>query len=176
MPRRKKDTIKTIVSTIGSAIIVGPPSRDPKDPGFIIPWETPAYLPPEWWEDPYIADYVKKGWVKVEVASEMPRPAVEFPQDMIPTDREWLRTLLYGPYTEPYRTQLSDWRDGSIAKGVTRKQVLLDRIRPLCEVAIDMESKLRARQDLLDDLQAVVTFIEEEGWRRDVQPKLGRGA
>jgi len=145
------------------------------------PWDRYTFLPPEFVDDPYVLDASAKGLVDIQDSDRMPAGPEPYPQEIEDDSllKGWLTSLLYGPYTDQFRSYLKDWINprmaASGARGaVTRVLMLKNRVLPLVRCALRLEAKGQNRQGLLADLKKVEQFVANEEWQWDVQSS-GRG-
>lgn len=173
MPRKKTATvtgIKVIRSKTGSDFTFPTRVVDGKDKSVTAPWDRQAYLPPEFWDDPYVRDAVEKGLVEVSDAQRMPPGPDPMPDELDANAKGWLYNLIHGKYNEQYKSFLADWR-GKFPVGSNRKariNELVNRIQPLCRHAVRLERKNQNRADLIADLETTIKWIEDEGWQIQV--------
>ena len=172
MARRKKEVsvnmVKTLRSKTGSSVHIPSVNLEELKMGIGLeaPYDHWGYLPPGWETNPHLIDFVKKGMVELGESDGMPAPAAQIPQDLDSAQREWIRTLCYGEYTEQFRTVIKDWRNPQLAAKTARRDTLLNRVLPLCEAAVVVERQVTNRSNVIQDLLETVNFIRSEGWRR----------
>jgi hypothetical protein len=171
MARKKAvKKIRSIKSTTGSSIYIPPMDLETRKlgGGLEAPYDRYNYLAPEWEDNPYLLEYIRQGKIVVQETDSMPAGAVQMPEDLDSAQREWIRTLCYSDYTDQFKVQIRDWHDRGPAQKTSRREILIDRVKPMLEAAILIEKQIRNRADVIEDLSDLVNFIETEGWRKSV--------
>lgn len=168
--------IKVIRSLTGSDYTFPSKMVDGLLKSLTAPWNRGAFLPPEFADDPYVLDADAKGFVEISESDLIPAGPAPYPQEIEddPLLKGWLTSLLFGPYTDQFKSYLKDWINPrqvvSGARGaVTRVLMLKNRVLPLVRCALQLEAKGQNRQELLADLKKVEQFVANEEWQWDVQ-------
>lgn len=171
-PEPKRTVVKTLRSKIGSSIYIPSMNLDERKMGIGLeaPYDHWGYIPDGWETNPYLIDYAEKGMIELGESEGMPPPAPTIPEEMDnyqldPSQREWIRTLCYGPYSEQFSSQLTDWKDRGLASKTGRQDILVTRVSPMCKAAIEIERLVKNRPDVIGSLESVIEFVENEGWR-----------
>lgn len=128
-------------------------------------------LPEEWMDNTHILQAIEDGkndknkGVEIVQSELAPFPPVEVPSDLKAPDREFIKALAYGEYSQLFKDRFADWKNPSVAFGsVIRQNELANRIKPLLHTLILIEKELRDREDVIADAQSVIDFIDNQGW------------
>jgi hypothetical protein len=173
LPTRKKSLKGR--SKMGSSYFI--PNTDPhvapNSPfsGLEIPWNRWGLIPDEWRDNPYLLDLIdlgntkEKEGIEVEEGVGLLKRELVISADLPNEHKEWLKALLYGPYTEGFKTHLKDWHSkGKGRLDPNRVYVLENSVLPVMQTLLKLEPTMQNRADIIRDAKAVVKFIKDREW------------
>jgi len=129
------------------------------------PFDKWEYMPNEWEDNLYVQTALEKEQVEIVKSKLAPDPVIEIPDSLENADREFVRAVLFGPFTDQIKANFEGLRNKKETRSnPTRAQRLTDRYAPMIRVLMQLEQKSRNRPEVVSECKSVLQFVEKQEW------------